>query len=105
MPKAMVQISEKANRVLNILKAKYALKDKSQAINKMAEQFNELLLEPQLRPEYVKKLKKIEEEETVSEEEFKKMLKDKSKFAQEAVKDAIVIYDPKNVFDELKHGH
>jgi hypothetical protein len=75
MPKAMVQISEKANRVLNILKAKYALKDKSQAINKMAEEFGEVLLEPQLRPEYVKKLRKIEEEGTVSEEEFERMLK------------------------------
>jgi len=75
MPKAMVQISEKANRVLNIVKAKYALKDKSQAINKMAEEFGKVLLEPQLRPEYVKKLKKIEEEGTVSEEEFERLLK------------------------------
>jgi ATP-dependent RNA circularization protein (DNA/RNA ligase family) len=71
----MVQISEKANRILNIVKAKYALKDKSQAINKMAEEFGEALLEPQLRPEYVKKLRKIEKEGTVSEEEFERMLK------------------------------
>jgi predicted Zn-dependent peptidase len=75
MPKAMIQISEKANRILNIVKAKYDLKDKSQAINKMAEEFSEVLLEPQLKPEYVKKLRKIEEEETVSEEEFERMLK------------------------------
>ncbi len=75
MPKAMVQISEKANRVLNILKAKYDLSDKSQAINKMAEEFSKVLLEPQLRPEYVKKLKKIEEEGTISKEEFERMLK------------------------------
>lgn len=74
MPKAMIQISEKANRILNIVKAKYALKDKSQAINKMADEFCELLLEPQLKPEYVKKLRKIEEE-TISEEEFERMLK------------------------------
>lgn len=71
----MIQISEKANRVLNIVKAKYALKDKSQAINKMAEEFNELLLEPQLRPEYVKRLEKIEKEGTVSEKKFEKMFK------------------------------
>jgi len=75
MPKAMIQISEKANRILNIVKAKYTLKDKSQAINKMAEEFAEVLLEPQLRPEYVKKLRRIEEEGTVSEEEFEKMMK------------------------------
>jgi len=75
MPKAMVEISQKANRILNIIKAKYSLKDKSQAINKMAEEFGETLLEPQLRPEYIKKLKKIEKEGTISEEEFEKMLK------------------------------
>ena len=71
----MIQISEKANRILNIVKAKYALRDKSQAINKMAEEFSEVLLEPQLRPQYVKKLRKIEKEGTISEEEFEKMLK------------------------------
>jgi len=75
MPKAMIQISEKANRILNIVKAKYALRDKSQAINKMAEEFGEVLLEPQMRPEYVRKLRKIEKEGTVSEEEFERMLK------------------------------
>ena len=75
VPKAMVMISEKANRILNVVKAKYDLKDKSQAINRMAEEFGETLLEPQLRPEYLVKLRKIEEEGTVSEEEFEKMLK------------------------------
>jgi len=75
MPKAMIQISDKANKILNILKAKYALKDKSQAINKMDEKFGETLLEPQLRPEYIKKLRKIEKEGNVSKEEFEKMLK------------------------------
>jgi len=75
MPKAMIQISERANRVLNILKAKYGLRDKSQAINRMAEEFTEILLEPQLRPEYIKRLRKIEKEGTVSEEEFEKKFK------------------------------
>ncbi len=75
MPKAMIQISEKANRMLNIIKAKYGLKDKSQAINKMTEDFSEILLEPQLRPEYIKRIKKIEREGTISQEEFEKKFK------------------------------
>ena len=75
MPKAMVQISDEANRILNIIKAKYGLKDKSQAINKMAKDFSETLLEPRLKPEYLKKLIKIEEEGTISEEEFERRLK------------------------------
>ncbi len=75
MPKAIVEISERANRIINIVKAKYDLKNKSQAINKIAEEFGTTLLEPQLRPEYVKKLKKIEKEGTISEKEFEKILK------------------------------
>ncbi len=74
MPKAMVEISEKANRILNIVKAKYDLKDKSQALNRMAEEFGETLLEPELRPEYVKKLRKIEKS-VISSKEFERRLK------------------------------
>jgi len=75
MVKAMIQISRKANNVINVVKAKYELDNKSQAINKMADLFSESLLEPQLRPEYERKLKKIEKEGTISEKEFEKMLK------------------------------
>jgi hypothetical protein len=65
MVKAIIDISKKANRVLNILKAKYGLNDKSAAIDKMAEEYEEDLLEPGLRPEYVDKLKKIEKEKGI----------------------------------------
>jgi hypothetical protein len=75
MPQAMVQISEKANRVLNMVKAKYGLKDKSEAINKMAEEYEEEILEERLRPEYIEKLKKIEKEGYISQKEFEKRLK------------------------------
>ena len=59
MVQAMVRIKERTNRVLNVLKAKYDLRDKSEAIDIMAEQYEENILEPELRPEYVEKLKKI----------------------------------------------
>jgi len=39
MVKAIVEIDEEANKVLNHLKAEYNLKDKSQAINLMAKEF------------------------------------------------------------------
>ena len=60
MVKAIININESTNRILNILKAKYGLKDKSEAINKMAERYEEEILEPELRPEYVEKIKKIQ---------------------------------------------
>ncbi|MBN2067225.1 MAG: DUF2683 family protein [Candidatus Diapherotrites archaeon] len=65
MPTAIVKIDEDANKVINIVKAKYGLKDKSQAINKMAEEYGQELLEPELRPEYIEKLRKYEKEKTV----------------------------------------
>ena len=55
----MININENTNRVLNIVKAKYGLKDKSQAIDMVVSGYEESFLEPELRPEYVKKLKKI----------------------------------------------
>ena len=59
MVQAFVNLSEHANRVLNIIKAKYGLKDKSQAIEVVVTEYAEDILEPELRPEYVKKAKRI----------------------------------------------
>jgi hypothetical protein len=65
MVQAMIQISNEANQILNIVKAKYDLKDKSHAIEKVILEYGEDFLEPQLRPEFIAKIKKIEEEPTV----------------------------------------
>jgi len=59
MVHALVNISDKANRVLNIVKAKYSLKDKSQAIEKLAQEYEELLLEKPFRPEFVAEVQRI----------------------------------------------
>jgi len=59
MVQALININEKTNRVLNIVKAKYGLNDKSEAIDIMAAQYEQELLEPKIRPEYLEKLKKI----------------------------------------------
>jgi hypothetical protein len=59
MVQAIINIDEQTNRVLNIVKAKFGLKDKSQAIDMMAKQYAESVLEPELRPEYIEKAKKI----------------------------------------------
>ncbi len=65
MVQAIINISERANRVLNIVKAKYGLKDKSEAINIMAEKYEQEIIEPELRPEYIKKLEKIQKQKGV----------------------------------------
>ena len=62
MVKAIVEIDEEANNVINVLKAQYGLKDKSQAINEMARQYKALVLESGIRPEYLKELERIQRE-------------------------------------------
>lgn len=65
MVKAIINIKENTNRILNILKAKYALKDKSQAIDIMAQQYQQHILEPELKPEYIEKAKEIMKEKPI----------------------------------------
>lgn len=65
MPTAIVKLKDRTNRVINIVKAKYDLNDKSQAIDKLAEEYEEFILEPELRPEYIEKLKRIEKEKSI----------------------------------------
>ncbi len=62
MVKAIVDIDEEANRVINILKAQYGLRDKSQAINKLAKEYKEIVLESEFRPEYIRKLLEVQKE-------------------------------------------
>ena len=59
MVQAIIDLKERQNRVLNIVKGKYGLRNKSDAINLVISKFEEEFLEPELRPEYVKKLQKI----------------------------------------------
>lgn len=78
MVTAIINISEHTNRILNIVKAKYGLNDKSEAINMMAEEYEEEIMEPELRPEYIKKAKRIMKQKKIdvgSVEQLKKMLK------------------------------
>jgi hypothetical protein len=65
MVKAIINIDDHTNRILNIIKAKYGLKDKSAAIIKMAEEYEDVILEPELKPEYIEKLREIEKTETI----------------------------------------
>ncbi len=65
MVQAIINISEHANRILNIIKAKYGLKDKSEAIDLMAEKYERNVLEPELRPEYIEKAQKIHNQPSI----------------------------------------
>jgi hypothetical protein len=52
MVKNVIDLNERESRVINIVKAKYGLKDKSQALSIIIKRYEECELEPQLRPEF-----------------------------------------------------
>lgn len=52
---ARVELDDYSNRVLAIIKAKYGLKDKSEALNKFILTFGDEVLEKEATDEYVKK--------------------------------------------------
>ena len=53
---ARVDLNDYANRVLGVLKAKYRLKDKSEAINKFVELYGEEVVEREANEKYVKEM-------------------------------------------------
>jgi len=65
MVQSIIDISENEDRILNIVKAKYGLKNKSQAISIVLNIYQDSFLEPQLRPEYLEKLNKIKKEKGI----------------------------------------
>ncbi|MFT4310335.1 MAG: DUF2683 family protein [Candidatus Woesearchaeota archaeon] len=76
MVQATISLEERNDRILSIIKGKYGLKNKSDAINFAIAQFEEQL-EPSIRPEYVEKIKKLEQEKPIrfhSMKEFDKLI-------------------------------
>lgn len=75
MVQAMINISEQANTVLCVVKAKFGLRDKSEAIDLVARQYEACFLEPSIRPEYRQKLEAIAKGRHLSRNEMEKAVK------------------------------
>ncbi|MFW6283440.1 MAG: antitoxin [Minisyncoccales bacterium] len=56
---ARVELNDYANRVLGIIKIKFGLKDKSEALNKFIELYGGETMEKKVSDEYVKKVVEI----------------------------------------------
>ena len=72
MVQALITINENANRVLNIVKAKFDFKDKSEAIEYIINKYIEYENEPELKPEFIEKIKKIKKEKSIRVDDFAK---------------------------------
>lgn len=60
MVQAIIRLGEREDRLITIVRGKYGLKNKSDAVNFIISQYGDTLLEASLRPEYKEELKKIE---------------------------------------------
>lgn len=65
MVQAIINLGEFEDRILTIVKGKFGFKNKSDAINFVIDKFEEEILEPELRPEYVEKLNKIKKQKGI----------------------------------------
>jgi len=72
MPQAVIKLDEHENRIVNIIKGKYGLKNKSEAITHIIKQYEEEVMEPELRPEFIEKMLKIKDEKPIKVKDFKK---------------------------------
>ncbi len=75
MVQAMVQIPNEANHILNIVKAKHNLKTKSDAISLVVKEYGERMLEPELKPAYLKKLSRLKKEKGIPFKNTKELRK------------------------------
>ncbi|AKB79320.1 hypothetical protein MSHOH_2837 [Methanosarcina horonobensis HB-1 = JCM 15518] len=65
MTEAVLNLDEHTSRILNIIKEQYNLKDQSEAINLMALQYEEKILERPYSPEFIKEMQEIMAEDHI----------------------------------------
>ena len=58
---ARLNLNEYTNKVLNVVKAKFDLKDKSEALNKFAQAYGDEIVEREAKDQYIKKILEIDE--------------------------------------------
>ncbi len=72
MTQALIQLSDESNKVLNIVKAKNNLKDKSEAVEAVIEHYVECEGEPSLKEEFIERIKKAEKGKFIRVNDFAK---------------------------------
>ena len=65
MVQALINLNEHEATVLNIIKAKFGLKNKSATVNMILKDYEQEFLEPELRPEYEAKIQQTTQEKGI----------------------------------------
>ena len=69
MVQALVKLNEHTNRLLNVVKAKYGLRDKGEAIEFVVNKYMDEE-EPELKPEFIEKIQRIEKQKGIRVKDF-----------------------------------
>jgi hypothetical protein len=75
MVQAIIRLSEHQDRVVNVVKGKHGLKNKSAAIGRIIEEYEEQFIGREIRPEYLRKLRKISKEPHIIFKDVKELRK------------------------------
>jgi len=70
MVQAIIDLTENANRILNIVKAQHNFSNKSEAVEYVLDEYAEISAQPELRPEFVERIKKAERGKFVKVDDF-----------------------------------
>ncbi|MFH1721240.1 MAG: DUF2683 family protein [Candidatus Altiarchaeota archaeon] len=72
MVSALVELDKNTNKVLNIVKARYGLKNKGEAIKFVVHEYVEYENEPELKPEFIEKMEEISKQKSIRVDDFAK---------------------------------
>lgn len=72
MVQALIKLDENTNRVLNVVKAKFGLRDKGEAIEFVVSEYIEFENEPELKPEFIEKIESIKKQKSIRVDNFAK---------------------------------
>ena len=70
MVQALIELDDNTNRVLNIVKAKFGLKDKGEAIQYVVSEYIEFEDEPELKPDFILKMEEIKKQKSIRVDNF-----------------------------------
>ena len=72
MVQALVTLDENTDCVLNVVKAKFDLQDKGEAIEFIVSRYIAEEQDPELRPEFISEMKKIKKQKSIHVNDFAK---------------------------------
>ncbi len=72
MVQTLIDLKDNENRVVNVVKGQWGFTNKSETINFIIDKFEDECMEPELRPEFIEKIKKIEKQKGIPVKDFGK---------------------------------